>query len=180
MLHKEAIPNPGWHCTADYSDGELYRYNLFRDWNRPVDGHRVAFIGLNPSTATEEKPDPTVTRCTHFAQDWGYRGMVMLNLFAVRSTDPRGLREVENPIGPDNDKMIRRALTEVDEVILCWGHHGTFKGRQKQFLAKLAKWIRDPLDLPDIRCLGVNQDGTPKHPLYLKRSTLRQPYRIEE
>jgi hypothetical protein len=49
----------------------------------------ICFIGLNPSTADAEVNDPTIRRCIGFAHDWGFGGLLMLNLFAFRATDPK-------------------------------------------------------------------------------------------
>lgn len=71
--------------SARFSDCRRYRYTLTR---RFADGPTVAFIGLNPSTADEHADDPTIRRCLGFAKRWGYGELVMLNLYALRSTDP--------------------------------------------------------------------------------------------
>jgi len=78
-------------ADARFSPCSTWRYSLTRKWNAlPL----LGFIGLNPSTADETEDDPTIRRCIGFARDWGFGGIVMLNLFAYRSTDPRQLREL--------------------------------------------------------------------------------------
>jgi hypothetical protein len=96
-----------------FSPCRTWRYTLERVW-APPEGYRgarevAAFIGLNPSTADEVKNDPTVTRCINYARRWGFHGMFMLNIFALRSTDPRALYRHPDPIGPETN----RYLTEV-------------------------------------------------------------------
>lgn len=45
-------------------------------------GKNVLFvIGVNPSTANEEKPDPTMRKVIGFAEVNGFDGFVMLNLY---------------------------------------------------------------------------------------------------
>lgn len=68
----------------------------------------MVFIGLNPSTADEEMDDPTIRKCINFAKGWGYGEIIMVNLFAFRSTDPSLLIRDENPVGPDNDSYIQK------------------------------------------------------------------------
>jgi hypothetical protein len=46
------------------------------------------FIGLNPSTATEDVVDPTVHRCLLDARRWGCGGLFMMNINPLRSTNP--------------------------------------------------------------------------------------------
>jgi hypothetical protein len=59
---------------------------------------------LNPSTADERRDDPTIRRCIGFSRARGFGGKTVVNLFALRTPEPRDLREHADPIGPDNDR----------------------------------------------------------------------------
>ena len=48
--------------------------------------HPLIAVGLNPSTANEEHPDPTVRKMIGFAERAGYDGLVILNLSSERAT----------------------------------------------------------------------------------------------
>jgi hypothetical protein len=120
---------------------------------------RIAFVGLNPSTADEVKNDPTVTRCINYAQRWGYGGMWMLNLFAYRATDPNIMKAQADPVGPENDRSILEVYSQARLSIACWGTHGAHRDRGRQVIAQL----------PALHCLGITKAGYPKHPLYLHR-----------
>lgn len=120
----------------------------------------VMFIGLNPSTADETLDDPTIRRCIGYAKDWGYGGLLMTNIFAYRSTDPRGLLTVEDPIGPDNDKALLKCFLEVDLAIAAWGVHGTLVERDKRVRELLAP----------LHYLRLTKAGHPAHPLYLPKA----------
>ena len=119
------------------------------------------FVGLNPSTADETKDDNTVRRCIGFAKDWGFGSLVLVNLFAYRSTDPNALLLVADPVGAENDTYILAASRAVERVVVAWGTKGTLLGRDKR-VASL---------LPHSHCLGVTKSGHPKHPLYLAAKT---------
>lgn len=119
----------------------------------------MAFIGLNPSTADETEDDPTVRRCINFAMDWGYDGMVMLNAFAFRATDPKVMKTHPEPVGPDNDAALKHWSDRVPRVVACWGTHGAHQGRE----AVVRRLI------PHLSVLGLTKDGHPKHPLYLPK-----------
>ena len=55
-------------------------------------GERMLLVvGLNPSTADETHPDPTVRKVVGFAEGGGYDGFAMLNLSSERATDKRSL-----------------------------------------------------------------------------------------
>lgn len=149
---------------ASFSPCRTWRYALWRIWDAPKG--MVAFIGLNPSTADETTNDPTVRRCINFANDWGYGGLWMLNLFAYRATDPREMKAFAAPVGPDNNHVLTAVSHQAIITVAAWGVHGSFDGRDKFALEQL-------LDRNRLKCLGKTKDGHPKHPLYLpKNATL--------
>lgn len=145
--------------VAVYSDCENYRYSLTRIWD--VGGKRANFLMLNPSTATEVQNDPTVERCERRARALGYGAFQVTNIFAWRATDPRDMRAVADPVGPDNDQHILDAAHWADDVIAAWGTHGAHLGRGPA-VATLLQAAGVPL-----HHLGLSKDGHPKHPLYI-------------
>jgi hypothetical protein len=128
---------------------------------------RIAWIGLNPSTADEVSLDQTLTSVCRYSRRWGFSEVVMLNLFAFRATHPRDLKRASEPIGPDNDEHLLTEISSVDRVIACWGDQGNFLGRDTQVSALL----KVPL-----QCLSRNRTGAPHHPLYLKSSIRPKPF----
>lgn len=141
-----------------FSEDRRYRYQLQRPGVRPV-----LFCLLNPSTADEFKDDPTIRRCRGYSRDWGFDGVIIINAFAWRSTDPNALYDLEDPVGPDNDMWILEAAQRSVGPIVCgWGKHGKLHGRG----AAVVKLLRDAGYKP--KAFGFNGDGSPKHPLYLK------------
>ena len=161
--------NPEYHeTTALFSDDLVHRYFLKRIWKTP--GDIVAFIGLNPSTADEEKNDPTVARCIGYAKRWGFGGMYMLNIFAYRSTDPKMLRKIEDPVGPLNDHYIICTIRLTDMVVACWGNHGQYMGRGEQVIDILEHIQSIPNVKIPIMCFKITKNGQPFHPLYLKKN----------
>ena len=151
---------------AVFSPDGKYRYRLWRVWDRskPL----VLFILLNPSTADEFRLDPTLTRCRNFAQHWGYGGLLVGNIFALRSTDPRALYTDHDPVGPHNDIHLREMVVQAKTTVVGWGTHGRWMDRGNA----VVRFIPEP------KCLGLNQDGTPKHPLYISSRSDPIPYRL--
>lgn len=147
---------------ARFSADRKYRYSLTRTWARVKP--TIAFIMLNPSTADETKLDPTVRRCVGFAQAWGYGGIEVGNLFALRSTDPSALKGHPDPIGEDNDEYLLGILDSNDATICAWGNGGRWYGQGKAVKLLLQKY--GPL-----YHLGLTKAGEPKHPLYLRADT---------
>lgn len=142
-----------------------YRYVLKRMESEEGSSKCVAFIGLNPSTATEFEDDPTVRRCRGFAHAWGFDGFVMLNIFAYRSTDPYRLRDVPGPIGKENDDILKFYAVLCKQVVCAWGTHGAYLDRG----AVVESMLR--IEGVALYHLGLTDGGFPKHPLYLRSDT---------
>jgi hypothetical protein len=153
---------PHGDASATYSDDERYRYRLSRRWDdRPM----AAFLMLNPSTATEQALDPTLRRCLGFARREGAGGFIVVNLFALRATDPKVMLADPCPEGEGfvNDHITGEVADEAAYVIAAWGTDGKHRGRDKIVMRNLAE------SGADVYRLGPpTKDGHPRHPLYLK------------
>lgn len=148
---------------AEFSADRKYRYALWRIWDKskPL----VMFIGLNPSTANETQPDPTITRVINFASDWGYGGLYMMNLFGIVSSKPEVLLTDANPLG-DNDKWLEMIAAKCDRIVFAWG---VFK--QARFRAEDVK-----KRFPGSYCLKKTKEGHPWHPLYVAAKITPIPF----
>ena len=120
------------------------------------------FIGLNPSTANKTSNDPTIRRVKRFAADWGFGGVYMMNLFAYISTDPKKLlfREHEK-IGYQNNNYLKQIASKCEKVIFAWGSFSAAHVRSKQIIEMF----------PQAYVLKINNNGSPKHPLYVRANT---------
>lgn len=160
-------------ASAVLSDCKKYRYSLTRVWddNKP----RVLFVMLNPSTADAEKDDPTIRRCIGFAKDWGYGGIYVVNLFALRATNPKDLLKAPFVVGIENEKWFRRMSSLAHLVVCAWGNGKIVDKLQKRLDHnwKPLSWISKPLHY-----IELSNDGTPKHPLYLQKHLTPKPYEV--
>jgi hypothetical protein len=147
---------------AKFSIDRVYRYSLHRIWNSTKP--RLAYVLLNPSTADETSDDATIKRCITRAFLLDFGAVEILNLFALRSTDPHNLLTAQDPIGPDNDAAILEGILRAKLVICGWGTPGSFRDRGPAVL----HLIRTAGFIP--HALKTNSDGSPSHPLYLKYS----------
>ena len=111
---------PVIQSTAEISRDGVYRYRLTRRWETDDRASMLRWIMLNPSTADASLDDPTIRRCMGFARAWGYGGIVVHNLYALRATDPRQLRDHPDPVGPVNDSYIAGWRVP---TICAWGAH---------------------------------------------------------
>jgi len=155
---------------ATMSPDRVYRYRLWRTWGDP--SQRIVFVGLNPSTADESEDDPTIRKCIGFGKRWGFGRLDMLNLFAVRSTDPGGLpTDLERAIGPCNDEALTSAMTSAARVVWAWGSPALARVR-RMIAVRLDFWVNLPAGTVEHGTLGPRLlSGAPRHPLMLAYST---------
>jgi hypothetical protein len=163
LFHEEA------NRAAEFDASGRYRYHYRWSW---ATGPRVLFIGLNPSTATAEKPDHTVRKWRGFTTRLGYNGFMVVNLFAYRARNPRDLLTEVDKIDDEhsdghNDETIRLSVITSDLVVACWGRppSGVLRPRIAHVRALLRETFRP------IKCWGLTADGQPRHPLMLPYST---------
>lgn len=139
---------------AVLSDCEIYRYQLWRIWdkNKPT----ILFIMLNPSTADDNEDDNTIKKCIRYATKWGYGGFYVGNLYAFRSKARSVLKTVLNPIGEDNEMNLLKLSKKCDKTVCAWGNE---EGRPERIFSKFK----------NLHYLKINKDKekTPAHPLYL-------------
>lgn len=152
----------GKEFGAIFDAGGRYRYALWRAWS--ADYPRIAFIMLNPSTADEQRNDPTIRRCIGFARAWQFGSLEVVNLFAYRVTNARELLKVDDPVGEENNRFLIQAIEQCSTVVVGWGTRGALLGRDRQVMELLA--CRE-----NVYCLGLTKNGQPRHPLYVKGDT---------
>lgn len=170
-------------ATAIIDPQGVYRYRLTRDL-LPDNERTMTFIMLNPSTATHEEDDPTIRRCMGFAERNGYGRLEVINLFSFRATSPKRLVSMakEDPswLRPDPvDRMVRHVAATRPEsrLVAAWGKRpsGMPKDIYEAAVERMASMASTEFGV-SLYCLGVNLDGSPKHPLYVKGDKLLEPW----
>ncbi len=178
-LEIEGCETKGTYASwATLSTCGRYRYALGRSWDDDENpGSIFSIIMLNPSTAHERIDDPTIRKCIHFAKQEGCGSLFVRNLFAWRATNPRLLRNIDDPVGPFNLDVLSRDIG-LGLRVAAWGQLG-------------AKWLRQAAISPlgNIRggathVLSLTDHGydrsshfasertrQPRHPLYLRNDT---------
>lgn len=142
---------------AKISENEIYRYFLKRKW---LDNDKVmTYIMLNPSKADALKDDPTIRKCVKLAMREECGSIYVVNLFALRSSKPAELYVNNDPVGPENNFWINKIVKQSQIIVAAWGNHGHFLNRDIEVLN-----ILKSLGLK-LYCLGLNKNGSPKHPL---------------
>ncbi len=117
-----------------------------------------------------------VLKCCQWVRAWGYGGLWVVNAFALRSTDPAALRAAaktgQDPVGPENDDYIHniaQGCHETESIIVVGsGRHASLLNRHQQMRELLADF--------SLHALGINKDGSPEHPLYLRKVSKPMPW----
>lgn len=144
--------------SATFSEDGTYRYALKRTWE--TCGAAITFIMLNPSTADDVNDDPTIRRCIGFAKRDGFGVLNVVNLYAMRTTQPKHLLDIADPEGPENLRHVQNVVGQ-GPVICAWGAGATsIKGIPR---SSVLDWILGR----GANCLGFTKAGHPRHPLYL-------------
>jgi len=162
-------PTPAY-ADADAILGEdgTYRYRLSRTW---APGPTAAFVLLNPSTADATTDDRTLTRCVRYAAGMGFGRLILVNLFALRSSDPADLDAHPAPVGPENDAHIAAAAQAADRVLVGWGNAGTKRGRARDVAGRLDA---------DLYAIGTTNAGHPRHPSRTPYDTAVERFSYED
>ncbi len=142
-----------------------FRYALYRRWGASENG--VTFVMLNPSTADGDVDDPTIRRCIGFARGWAFGSLSVVNLYALRATNPADLMHAADPVGPENAEWIATACQGA-AVVLAWG--ACIGPRPPTVRAHVAEIL---FRARSVDCLGYCANGQPRHPLYVRAAQER-------
>lgn len=151
---------------------ESRRWHYFlRRYSHSMKG-TILWIMLNPSTADAVKDDATIRKIKGYSSSWGFSEMLVGNLFALRSTNPRLLWATEDFVercGPDNMQWLTAMMDRADRIVLAWGNEVNNAPKRIKdiilahatFVEQLAKGSGKPTF-----ALGFTKNGNPVHPLY--------------
>lgn len=157
--------------TAVMSLDGLYRYRLTRSFDDMPGRGPLCWVMLNPSTADAGADDATIRKCCGFARRWDFGGIVVINLFAYKSTDPALMANAKDPVGPENERFVREAASKAERVMVAWGNvPAALLARAAPILAALKAAHSFP------RCLGRVMSGQPRHPLYVPYTAIPEEW----
>ncbi len=174
-----APTSPG--SSARFSPCGRYRYELRRDIPGATGRGTLPWIMLNPSVAGAVEDDLTIKKVMGFSSRLGFASIVVVNLFALVSTDPAGLLAAADPVGPENDEAIRGVVPARSLVVVAWGDSIEFGARQPERIrgrdAHVWAMLREAR--ADVRCLGTTKSGAPRHPSRLGYDTPLAPFGVK-
>ena len=123
-------------------------------------------MGLNPSTATDRKPDRTISKVINYAEILGYDGFIMINIYPQRATSPDDLDlELRHEIVQENLEIIDTLISRyvAPNILAAWGNPILIR----PYLINVLRTIEQALApfSPNWFCLGtLTQTGHPRHP----------------
>lgn len=152
-----------------FSPCRRYRYSLRRKIN---DRASVClWVLANPSVADEFDLDPTLRRCADYTERWGFGEMRVVNVRAWVETDSDLVPEDDSiAIGFDNGRHVIENARGANLIVCGWGNLGGAAG------LRCLQLLRDEGFRP--HALKLNQDGSPQHPLYLRKDA--KPFPMPE
>lgn len=158
--------------SAVFSPCGTWRLRL----DRAIDmlgGPTIGFCLHNPSKAGADTDDPTSRRGIGYATAWRASRLVYVNPWAGCATNPADLWAMRDPVGPDCDRHIEDAAAECAAsggfMVAAWGAvspPASIRSAVRARLTRVESLIRGTGC--ELRALGVNKDGSPKHPLYVR------------
>lgn len=126
--------------------------------------NNLMVIGINPSKATNEKNDPTISRVNGYSKKYNFDGFKMLNLYPLRATNPNDLPlDLDLDIHTKNLMEIKRALESSNAILCAWGNLIFERPYLKKCFADISKLLIQS-KVPTY-CLGRTRAGNPLHPL---------------
>ncbi|WKV11231.1 DUF1643 domain-containing protein [Marivirga harenae] len=152
-----------------------YRYSLGKKGKKTL-----ICIGVNPSQAKPEQYDGTVSSVERIALNNQFDSWIMLNLYPQRSADAKLLHhKIEKKYHEQNLEIIESYLEE-DEVFI-WAAWGNLID-SRPFLKHCLSDIFNMSQFYDCQWLSAGEHlkaGHPRHPLYLKKTTILSEFDME-
>ena len=152
------------------------RYLLGKKGTKPL----IA-VGLNPSTADDQKPDMTIRKVLGFADRYGYDGFIMINLYAHRTPYPDCLPQVIDPNCHQNNlreiSTLLRSLPQPN-LLAAWSESITVRPYLKECLTSLLSQLA--ILNPTWWKIGeYTKTGHPRHPSRAAYNLVLNPFDVE-
>ena len=124
-------------------------------------------IGLNPSTANEDKLDPTSRNIQTIARNNGCDGWWLVNLYTKRTSKPKNLpKKINKVLAKQNVDFIKELLHSdsysISKVLCCWGNHIEDHKYLQDQAEKIISLVNESGHKN--QCIGLTELGNPFHP----------------
>ncbi|MEL7473035.1 MAG: DUF1643 domain-containing protein [Planctomycetota bacterium] len=155
---------------AVFSEDGLHRFELLRRWSDTLP--TLAVVMLNPSRADAQRDDATIRAVRAFAERWGFGSFRVVNLFSRITPQPAELFASNDQVRlPENDAHLERVIEHADTLWFAWGIDGAGTDRAAHVVSSFGG--RRPM------CIGVTQNGAPRHPSRKRHDLELEPYPVD-
>ncbi len=150
---------PGWIYVGDAEE----RYVI----GQPSKLNMLVF-GVNPSTATPQKLDPTIRKVKKLVNEAGFDGWIMVNLYPLRATDPDALPQKADKTLLEKNIAVLKALCKSYSIYRVWAAWGNAIDK-RFYLGDTLYDIAESINCDQWFHRGkMTSSGNPRHPLYMK------------
>lgn len=157
--------------TARFSSDGRHRFILTRRWDQPLPNNgTILYIMKNPSNATAERNDFTISKLVTVSQRLKFEEMQVVNLFPRVASCPELLYGEPVEASTLNDVAIREAVCAADMVVVAWGEP---KGPLMNDRIREVEKLLDELGV-ETWDWGRTKAGWPRHPTRMGYKALMQ------
>lgn len=171
---------PGW---IYWHNDPYYRFVLGEPGR-----NNIVCIGINPSSAMPNRPDPTILKVKAIMKNNDYDGYIMMNLHPYRGSEPN---DINNDKCYDSLEANIRAFKEIFDnenyhkcdICVLWGAiDNKVRGHAKILLKKQMLAIKPFIEQNEskVYCLKLLKGGHPGHPLYLPNNVRLKNFDYKE
>lgn len=166
FAEKHRLPEPvlaedydGHHAFLYSQDGtRRSAYSL--TWS--ADQAHILWVMLKPGTGeTEGRRRNTFECCKQWSRSMGYGGLLLGNVFSLRSKSAKELMKPRKPTDDLNVQALTMLARLAPETIVASGNDGAKADRSGSLQSVLH----------NAKCFGYTKRGQPRHPLYVPGST---------
>lgn len=125
----------------------------------------LGIVGLNPSVIKNGK-NSTVSILSQIALREGYDSLIITNLYGYITPNPKDLKTIEDPVGPENDLWIQDMVKTCDKVLCIWGNNASNNRIEKVL----------PLIKEKAYTIGLTKSGKPRHVLHTRKDVKLKKY----
>ncbi|MDB5243789.1 MAG: hypothetical protein JWP57_4415 [Spirosoma sp.] len=163
---KTTRPIPkGWVGRAVFGGPrDIYRYRaIYEAVGIPEAMRRTMLVVMmNCSTAHAKAMDPTIFNVWKIANRLGYNRLLIGNGHAYRRTDQSKVKEIADPVGPENDRHLIDMAKAADLVVMAYGSPAKHMWERGPAVARMFLAAGIPLHV-----FRLAKNNRPWHPLYL-------------
>lgn len=141
--------------------GKNIRFKLGKSGN-----NKLIVLSLNPSTATDEKADVTVSKVERISLLNSFDGFVLVNLYPLRKTSPSKLPKWKNKnIYYENLSLIINFISKEEGPVIwaAWGKDISLRTYLRESLKLIHKSV-EKFQTEWIHFGSLTKDGHPRHP----------------